>query len=130
MLYTKLALVATYAALVLADPALVEVRQNRGQAKGGNGGTGAKGVASSAVAVASGTAGKGAGAAAGGGADLTLDPAAVQTGSASTGQGGIGSDAGQASSATTDNNFINLCVGKTLTNGLQQIGGSCNGIRT
>jgi hypothetical protein len=30
---------------------------------------------------------------------------------------------------TSDNaNFINFCAGKTLTNGLQIAGGSCNGI--
>jgi hypothetical protein len=26
-------------------------------------------------------------------------------------------------------NFINICAGQTLTNGLQVQGGSCNGIR-
>lgn len=30
---------------------------------------------------------------------------------------------------SSDENFINTCVGKTLTNGLQVKGGSCNGIR-
>src|SRR5580700_5854225 len=64
----------------------------------------------------------------GGGAALTLDPAAVQTGSASSGIGSIGSEAGQAASQTSNDNFINFCAGKTLTNGLQIVGGSCNGI--
>ncbi|RDL37004.1 uncharacterized protein BP5553_04437 [Venustampulla echinocandica] len=35
---------------------------------------------------------------------------------------------GQAKSKTSQNNFINNCAGKTLTNGLQVQGGSCNGI--
>jgi hypothetical protein len=64
----------------------------------------------------------------GGGAGLALDQAAVQTGSASSGIGSIGSESGQAASQTSNNNFINFCAGKTLTNGLQIVGGSCNGI--
>jgi hypothetical protein len=59
---------------------------------------------------------------------LTLDPSAVQSGSFVDGQAGIGADAGQASSLTSNNNFINFCAGKTLTNGLQILTGSCNGI--
>jgi transcription initiation factor TFIID subunit 15 len=38
------------------------------------------------------------------------------------------SSSGQANSQTSTNNFINICAGKVLTNGLQQVGGSCNGI--
>lgn len=59
-------------------------------------------------------------------ASLTLDANAVQTGSQSDGN----PDAAQGESASkTDNaNFINFCSGKTLTNGLQQKQGSCNGI--
>jgi hypothetical protein len=60
-------------------------------------------------------------------AALTLDPANVQDASQSTGQDG-GAEAGQADSATDDANFINFCSGKTITNGAQVTGGSCNGI--
>lgn len=38
-------------------------------------------------------------------------------------------NAGQAKSDTSDENFINICDGKTLTNGKQNEAGSCNGIR-
>jgi hypothetical protein len=62
------------------------------------------------------------------GSDLTLDADAIQTGSFSDGLDSIGAEAGQAKSQTSQNNFINFCSGKTLTNGLQIIGGSCNGI--
>lgn len=50
----------------------------------------------------------------------------MQTGSAQ--DGSSGASAGQANSKTDDANFINFCSGKTLTNGIQQKGGSCNGI--
>src|ERR1700728_4293436 len=63
-----------------------------------------------------------------GGTGLTLDADAVQTGSFSNGADSIGAEAGQALSQTSQNNFINFCSGKTLTNGLQIVGGSCNGI--
>jgi transcription initiation factor TFIID subunit 15 len=63
-----------------------------------------------------------------GGGNLALNPANVQKNSASTGQD-QGAEAGQAASATDNANFINFCTGKTLTNGLQTKGGSCNGIR-
>ena len=59
---------------------------------------------------------------------LTLDADAVQSGSFVDGLGSIGSVAGQAKSQTSWDNFINFCSGKTLTNGLQIVGGSCNGI--
>jgi hypothetical protein len=62
------------------------------------------------------------------GSSLTLDAAAVQTGSFVDGSTSIGAEAGQANSQTSQNNFINFCSGKTLTNGLQIVGGSCNGI--
>ncbi|KAK0703474.1 hypothetical protein B0T26DRAFT_657300 [Lasiosphaeria miniovina] len=58
----------------------------------------------------------------------TLDPAVIQTGSQSTGQSGAVAADGQANSATDNANFINFCKGQTLTNGLQQKQGSCNGI--
>lgn len=50
----------------------------------------------------------------------------MQTGSAQ--DGSKGATAGQAKSITDTANFINFCSGKTLTNGLQVQGGSCNGI--
>ena len=63
-----------------------------------------------------------------GGTGLTLDADAIQTGSFVSGLESIGADAGEAASQTSQNNFINFCAGKTLTNGLQIVGGSCNGI--
>lgn len=59
----------------------------------------------------------------------TLSDNAIQTGSFSDGSEGLGAEDGQAASATSQNNFINECAGKTLTNGLQITDGSCNGIR-
>ncbi|RFU27695.1 hypothetical protein B7463_g8651, partial [Scytalidium lignicola] len=60
---------------------------------------------------------------------LTLLANAVQKGSFNDGSDEIGSaEVGQALSATSTNNFINICSGKTLTNGLQITTGSCNGI--
>ncbi|EXJ80665.1 hypothetical protein A1O3_06949 [Capronia epimyces CBS 606.96] len=61
----------------------------------------------------------------GGNNDLLLLAANVQN--ASNSPGGAG-DAGQAPSDTDPANFINFCTGKTLTNGAQVTGGSCNGI--
>ncbi|RQM08254.1 hypothetical protein DH86_00001453, partial [Scytalidium sp. 3C] len=53
----------------------------------------------------------------------------VQKGSFNDGSDEIGAnEANQAKSATSQNNFINNCAGKTLTNGLQITTGSCNGI--
>lgn len=60
----------------------------------------------------------------------TLAADAIQSGSFNDGSLETGSDgATQALSKTSTNNFINNCVGKTLTNGLQITTGSCNGIR-
>lgn len=61
-----------------------------------------------------------------GGSNTCLSQNAVQTGSANN--GAQGADAGQANSKTDNANFINFCSGKTLTNGLQQKQGSCNGV--
>lgn len=59
----------------------------------------------------------------------TLLANAIQSGSFNDGSDEIGSaEVGQALSATSQNNFINNCAGKTLTNGLQITTGSCNGI--
>ena len=59
----------------------------------------------------------------------TLSPAAIQSGSFVDGSQQIGAnEAQQAKSLTSQNNFINNCAGKTLTNGLQITTGSCNGI--
>lgn len=61
---------------------------------------------------------------------LTLLADAVQKGSFNDGSDEIGNnEAQQKKSATSQNNFINNCAGKTLTNGLQILTGSCNGIR-
>jgi len=102
--------------------------------QGGQGGAAAQAQSASAAAAqataSSAAAAGGQGGGQGGGAqgDLTLDQAAVQTASAATGAGAEGSTAEQANSQTDNANFINICSGKTLTNGLQQVGGSCNGI--
>ena len=59
-----------------------------------------------------------------------LSPEAIQSASFVDGSQQIGAnEANQAKSLTSRNNFINNCVGKTLTNGLQITTGSCNGIR-
>ncbi|KAF2115458.1 hypothetical protein BDV96DRAFT_575507 [Lophiotrema nucula] len=57
---------------------------------------------------------------------LCLDQNNVQTGSQNDGL--ADAEPGQAASDTDNANFINVCSGKTLTNGLQVKGGSCNGI--
>ncbi|CAE6335434.1 unnamed protein product [Rhizoctonia solani] len=97
----------------------IEARQNRnGGNKGGNGGNngGDKG---------------GNGGGNGGGNDddpetsLTLDESVINKNFAKTGQEGK-TEAGQVASLTSTNNFINYCVGKSLTNGQQVKGGSCN----
>ena len=59
----------------------------------------------------------------------TLLSTVIQKGSTASGNGAVGSEAGQALSATSNSNFINFCSGKSLTNGLQITTGSCNGIR-
>jgi hypothetical protein len=64
-----------------------------------------------------------------GSSGLSLLSSAVQQGSFNNGRDELGSnEANQALSATSQNNFINNCAGKTLTNGLQITTGSCNGI--
>lgn len=55
---------------------------------------------------------------------------ALQTASQFDGQDALGANDDQAPSLTSNNNFINFCSGKTLTNGLQITTGSCNGIGT
>ena len=61
---------------------------------------------------------------------LTLAQNAIASGSFSDGLTEIGgNEAFEAASATSKNNFINFCAGETLTNGLQIVTGSCNGIR-
>ena len=57
-----------------------------------------------------------------------LSANAIQTGSFNNGADETGAEAGEANSLTSQNNFINNCAGKTLTNGLQITTGSCNGI--
>lgn len=57
---------------------------------------------------------------------MTLDPSTIGPNLAQSGLGANGTEAGQVASATSTNNFINFCVGKTITNGLQVEGGSCN----
>lgn len=60
----------------------------------------------------------------------TLAANAIQSGSFVDGSQEVGAnEANQAKSQTSENNFINFCAGKTLSNGLQITTGSCNGIR-
>ncbi|KAK5206877.1 hypothetical protein LTR41_007410 [Exophiala xenobiotica] len=94
---------------------------NAGNANAGNANAGTAANAT-ATAAASNNAGGNAG---GNAADLALNPANVQTGSQQVGNLSV---AGTAASATDNANFINICTGKTLTNGKQVTGGSCNGI--
>ena len=87
-------------------------------------------VALSAVVYANPEPAQASAAAAGGGATGTsLEANAIQSGSFNDGSNEIGAaEVGQAKSLTSQNNFINNCAGKTLTNGLQITTGSCNGI--
>ena len=55
---------------------------------------------------------------------MTLDPAVI--GSNLAQDGTASATEGETPSLTSTNNFINSCVGKTITNGLQVQGGSCN----
>lgn len=55
---------------------------------------------------------------------LTLDKALIGPNLAQDGQ--AVQEAGQVASLTSINNYINFCVGQTVTNGLQNIAGSCN----
>lgn len=57
-----------------------------------------------------------------------LAPNAIQTGSQFDGQDALGANDDQSPALISNNNFINYCSGKTLTNGLQITTGSCNGI--
>ncbi|KAI6714860.1 hypothetical protein PZA11_007744 [Diplocarpon coronariae] len=59
---------------------------------------------------------------------LTLLANLTQTGSQQDGSVNGVLKAGQSASQTSKNNFINICSGKTVTNGVQVVGGSCNGI--
>lgn len=54
-----------------------------------------------------------------------LDPSVIAKGFQQNGQGNQ-ADPGQVASLTSTNNFINFCVGQTLTNGQQVKTGSCN----
>jgi hypothetical protein len=82
-----------------------------------------------AVALAGAVNAAGTGTANAGSSDTTLSANAIQSGSFNDGSDEIGAaEVGQALSLTSQNNFINNCAGKTLTNGLQITTGSCNGI--
>ena len=114
-----------------------------GKGQGGRGGQGqGQGVATSTAAAAAattaaaadanatGTATTGGKAGNNGGSNsaLTLNPNNVNQGALQDGLSESGAQAGEAPAATDPANFINFCTGKTLTNGLQNVGGSCNGI--
>ncbi|CAG8495211.1 12196_t:CDS:2 [Acaulospora colombiana] len=57
---------------------------------------------------------------------LALDPSVICTACTDNGQNPPVD--GQSASLTSSNNFLNFCAGKTLTNGQQITGGSCNGV--
>jgi transcription initiation factor TFIID subunit 15 len=59
--------------------------------------------------------------------NVALDPSVINSNFAKTGQQGA-AEAGQVASLTSTNNFINFCIDKTLTNGQQVKGGSCNSV--
>lgn len=82
---------------------------NTGQNQNGNTGTGTTGNTGSTA-----------------GSVTTLDAANIQE--ASSSNGNPNTAIGQAASLTDPANFINFCSGKTVTNGLQNTAGSCNGI--
>ncbi|KAA8913858.1 hypothetical protein FN846DRAFT_36160 [Sphaerosporella brunnea] len=94
--------------------------QNGGNASANKGGASTSASASASASTAAATSAAGSSA-------LTLLQANVQSASDATGQSGT-AEAGQSNSATDPANFINFCTGKTLTNGAQVTGGSCNGI--
>ncbi|KAJ2904987.1 ribosomal protein s17 [Zalerion maritima] len=58
----------------------------------------------------------------------TLLPSAIQIGSFFDGTDALGASDEQSPAQTSQNNFINFCAGKTLTDGLQILEGSCSGI--
>jgi hypothetical protein len=92
--------------------------------------TAATAANSTASTGAAGTANAGNGTAAAGSGNpqtsLTLDPSVIGPNIALDGQ--AVQEAGQVASATSVNNFINSCIGKTITNGQQIATGSCNPI--
>ena len=58
-----------------------------------------------------------------------LSPQAIVTAAKFTGlEAAANPEPGTSPSETSTNNFINVCVGKTLTNGTQNASGSCNSI--
>jgi len=64
------------------------------------------------------------------GDSLALQTNAIQKGSSVDGSTSAGATPEQVKSETSENNFINYCSGQDLTNGLQIVTGSCNGIGT
>jgi len=105
MLYTKIAYALAFTVGALANPSPANNNANSASSSSAN-----------------------ANAAAGGSSGTALSADAIQTGSFVDGSEASGSEAGQAASQISQNNFINNCAGKTLTNGLQITTGSCNGI--
>jgi hypothetical protein len=104
-----------------SSPSMSSINNAAGGGNGNDkGGKGAKGNGTDT------TAGGGGGGGGGGDAQtsLTLDPTVIAKGFAQDGQ--AVAEAGQVASLTSTNNFINFCKGKTLTDGKQVTGGSCN----
>ena len=114
-------------AIVYASPAQNFNNGNKGNA----GNDGAQGASASTGnnAANNGNSGATSASAGEGSTGTSLLANAIQSGSFNNGRDELGAnEANQALSATSQNNFINNCAGKTLTNGLQITTGSCNGI--
>jgi hypothetical protein len=126
-LFVLVPLLAQYAsAIAVPEPALLARQQNnngggKGGNKGGNqgGNTGATSTTSATGSGATGGNNKGGGNLQ---TSLTLDPSVIAPAFAD----GKAKAAGEANSLQSTNNFINFCAGKTITNGQQIAGGSCN----
>jgi len=103
MLFSTFACAVALSATVYASPQNGQNRNGGNAGKGGNGGGDVNG--------------------------LTLLDTVLQKASFVDGSKQIGAaEVGQAKSTTSQNNFINFCAGKKLTDGLQVLEGSCNGI--
>jgi hypothetical protein len=129
MKYISLSL--TFAAVsVLVNGATVEIRRNKHN-NNNNGNSNGNGNSNNTTTTTTGNNNTTSSNNNGGGdsnpqTSLTLDPSVICT--ACTDDGQNPPVALQSSSLTSSNNFINFCDGKTLTNGLQVVGGSCNGV--
>lgn len=116
-------------ALALSSVAFASPQRNRNGGNGGNANAANAGNANAAGNGGNNNGGNNGGNNNNGATGTTLVADAIQSGSFSDGGNNGQAADGQALSKTSQNNFINNCAGKTLTNGLQVTTGSCNGIR-